>query len=92
MKVPAAALANGADDFEQEAGAVFERATVGVLAVVDGGTQELSDEIAVGAVEFDAIEARLLGPGGGLAELLDDLGDFVGGDGAGFEAVERVGL
>ena len=71
-------LGDGIDGFEHEAGAVFDGAAVGVGAVVGAGLQELVDEVAVGAVELDAVEAGSLGVlraafvvGDGAADLLD---------------------
>ena len=52
-------------DIEQEARAVFQRAAVVVVAVVDRRAEELGEEIAVGPVNLDAVEPGRLGPGGG---------------------------
>jgi hypothetical protein len=46
------------EGLEQETGAAFERVTaIGVSAVVDVRIEELLDQIAIGAMQFDAIEA-----------------------------------
>ena len=47
----------GVGAFEHEAGAVFDGAAVLVGAVVGAVLEELVEEIAVGSVEFDAVEA-----------------------------------
>ena len=65
--------ADGADDFEHEAGAVLERAAVFVLAVVDRRAEELGDQVAVGAVQLDAVEAGLARAPRALGEVRDDL-------------------
>ena len=44
-------------DFDREAVAVLERAAVSIAALVRSGIQELLDQIAVRAVELDAVEA-----------------------------------
>ena len=50
-------LADGVEDFEGEAEAGFEGASVGVGAVVGEGGEEAGEEVAVGAVEFEEVEA-----------------------------------
>ena len=47
----------GVGTFEHEAGAVFDGAAVLVGAVVGAVLEELVEEIAVGSVELDAVEA-----------------------------------
>ena len=66
----------GIGDFEQKAGAVFDGAAVVVGAVVGGVLQELVEEVAVGAVDFDGVETGLLGVFGAEAEGGDDAWDF----------------
>ncbi len=58
-------VADGGDDLAQEAGAVLKAAAVVVGAGVDQRREELVDEIAVGAVNFDEFEAGLEGAAGG---------------------------
>lgn len=69
----------GLIDLVEEAHPVGKAAAVlvGALVAVEG--HETGDEIAVAGVNLKAVEARLLGVGGGVAEILDDLLDF--GDG-----------
>ena len=64
------------NDLEDEARAVLERAAVVVLPVVDGRAQELRDQVAVGAVQLDAVEAGLAGAPRAVGEVLHDLVDL----------------
>ncbi len=57
--------ANGCDDLAQEAGAVLKAAAVVVGAGVDQRREELVNEIAVGGVNFNELEASLEGAAGG---------------------------
>lgn len=50
-------LYHGLHDFEQQAGAVLDRATISVGAVVRAAAQELVEQVPVGAVNFHAIKA-----------------------------------
>ena len=45
--------------FAKEAVAVLDASPVAVSALVDHRVQELLDQIAIGAVQFDAVEPRL---------------------------------
>src|SRR5271168_2576953 len=65
--------ADGFDDFEGEAGAVFEAAAVLVGAVVGERGEELVQEIAVGGVDLDEVEAGGEGAMGCCDEVRDDL-------------------
>ena len=56
-------------DLEHEPGAVLERTAVLVLPVVDRGAEELGDQIAVGAVQLDAVEPRVARAPGALREI-----------------------
>lgn len=49
--------AEGLDDFERKAGAVFEGTAVVVGAVVGERGEKFVEEIAVGGVDFDDVEA-----------------------------------
>ena len=70
-------------DLEQEARAVDQAATVAVGAAVGAVAQKLVDQVAVGAVQLDAVEAGRLGEPGALLELGDDGRDLVARQGAG---------
>jgi len=85
--------ADGVDDFEGEADAVFEAAAVLVGAVVGEGREELVEEIAVGGVDFDEVEAGGEGAVGGGGEVGDDLvhAGAVEGGGRGVGVVEGDG-
>ena len=58
--------------------AVFMRAAVGIGAVVDAVAHELLEQVAVGAVYLDAVEAGGDGVAGGVAVVGDQARDFVG--------------
>ena len=62
---------------DAEAHSVVEVAAVLVGAAVALRRQELVDQVAVGAVDLDAVESAGGGVGGRLREVLDDLGDLV---------------
>ena len=91
--------ADGVDDLEEQAGAIFKAAAVGVRAVVGEGREELVEQVAVGGVDLDEIEAGGEGAEGGEAEgfnggvdggLVEGLGDGVGrgkSDGAGSDGL-----
>ena len=68
---------DGIGDFQHETGAVFDRAAVVVGAVIGGVLEKLVDEIAVRAVDLDAVEARGLGVFRALPIGLDDGRDFL---------------
>ena len=73
MEVVADLAAYGAHRVEQETRTVLERAAVLVLPVVDGRAQELREEIAVGRVQLDAVEAGLARATRASCERRDDL-------------------
>ena len=68
--------ADGADDLEREPRAVLERAAVLVRPVVDRGAEELGDQVAVAAVDLDAVEPGLAHAARRLGEGVDDLVDL----------------
>src|SRR5688572_14533416 len=74
VEVGADLLANRANDLEHEAGAVLERTAVAVLAIVDRGAQELRDQIAVGAVQFDPVKTRFASAPRAVGEILHHFG------------------
>ena len=51
---------DGVRHFEHEPGAVLDRAAIAVVALVAAVLQELVEQIAVRAVDLDAVEAGLL--------------------------------
>ncbi len=84
---------DGAGDLQAEAGAVLDAAAVLVGAGVAGVLGELVDEVAVCAVDLDAVEAGLDGIAGGLGVVGHELLDVVAGHffGDGVCGVEGVG-
>ncbi len=87
--------AQGAGDFEREAGAVFEASAVLVGAVVRERREKLVEEIAMGGVQFDEVEAGGEGAVSGGGEVGDDLVHAGaverGGDGVGVIEAEGGG-
>lgn len=58
--------ADSVDDLEREAGAVLERTAVVIGALVGDGGEEGVEEVSVGVVDFDNVDAggeRALGGG-----------------------------
>src|SRR5262249_46744248 len=65
------------EDLDAEAHAVLQGTTVLVAAPVAARREELVDQVAVGAVDLDALEAAGHGVAGGAGEMLDELADLV---------------
>ena len=65
---------HGVDHFERKAGAVFDAAAIGVGATVGAVTQELVEQVTVGAMQFHAVEPRGLGVLRAGSECRDDAG------------------
>ena len=85
-------LADFADDFQHETRAVFPAAAIFIIAVIDAGTQELGDQIAVGPVQLYPVQPGLARPAGGLTEGFDDLGNlWLGGGVAVLRDVDTAG-
>ena len=59
-------------DLQHQAGAVLDRSAIGVGADIGAVLGELVEQIAVGAVDFDAIEAGRNGVRGRLPEIVHD--------------------
>lgn len=74
-------FARGIDELDGEAGAVLEATAVLIGALVDGGREEARDEIAVGEMQFNDVEAGTHGAGHAGEEVLLELVDL--GDGHG---------
>jgi hypothetical protein len=72
----------GVGHFQQQARTVFQGAAVVVGALVGAALQELVEQVAVGAVDFHAVETGGLGVLGTGAVGVDDVGDFSGFQGA----------
>lgn len=68
--------AHGVGDFKHQPRAILEGAAIGVTAVVAAVAQELVEQIAIGAVDFHAVESRLQSVARTVAILLDDAGDL----------------
>ena len=69
---------DGVGHFEQEAGAILERAAIAIVALVRAVVQKLVEQIAVRAVDLDAVEAGRLGVLGASAVGLDDVRKLLG--------------
>src|SRR5487761_2793812 len=72
-EILAAAAAHAVDDLEQDARAVFERAAVFVVAVVEFRAEELAQDVAVRAVQLDAVEPGLFRAQRSRDEVRDQL-------------------
>jgi hypothetical protein len=70
-------------DLKVQASAVLKRATVLVGAMIGAVLEELVEEVAVGTVDLNAVEAGGLGVFGSAAEGFDDAGDLFERESAG---------
>ena len=68
-------MADFLDDFHHKAQPVFQAAAVLVIALVGAFPEELIQQVAVGAVDLDAVKTQRLGILGGIPEGLDDILD-----------------
>ena len=66
------------DDLDHDARAVLDGAAVAVGALVGLVGEELLQQVAVGGVDLDAVEAGILGAFGGVCVVGDDAGDLFG--------------
>src|SRR5690606_25623744 len=80
------------DDLHQEAGAIFQRTAILVLAVIDARTQELGDQVAVRAMQFDPIQSSLSRTTSAIGEFLYRLVDFGFGHRLTDKTVKRLGF
>ena len=64
------------DDLQQQACAVLDGAAIWVGAVIGAVLEELVDEVAIRAMQLDAVETGSLGPLSRAAIVLDDAVDF----------------
>ncbi len=92
VEVVSHALPDRADHLDDEAGTILERAAVLVLPVVDRGAEELGDQVAVGPVQLDAVEARLPRAPGPFRERLHRFLNLRHRHALALEAVRRVRL
>ena len=90
VEIVADLSADGLHDVDDEPGPVFERAAVLVMAIVDRRAEELRNEVAIGAVQLDAVEPRLARPPGAFGKGVDGLRDLGNRHRLAFESVERV--
>jgi len=67
--------ANGVNDLQEHADAVFEAAAVVVGSLIGEGGEEFVEQVAVGGVDFDKVESSGEGTEGGQAKGLDGGGD-----------------
>ena len=80
---------DGGDDLEEKAGTLTQRAAVVVVAIVDRRAEELREQVAVGRVQFDAVESRRASAPGAGGKRGDGLVDLCVGHGDAREAVQR---
>ena len=64
-------LCHSIQHFEQQPRAVFHTATIGVIAFVAAGFQELIQQIAISPMHFDPVETGLFGHFGGMGVVRD---------------------
>ncbi len=83
--------ADGVDDAEEQADAVFKAAAVFVGALVGEGREEFVEQVAVGGVNLDEVEAGAEGALGGLDEGGDEHLDSRGVEGLGDGVSGREG-
>jgi hypothetical protein len=76
--VAADGFGHGAGHLQQEARAVGDAAAVVVLAVVAAALEELVDQVAVGSMDLDAVEAGGDGVERGVAVVHHDAGNLFG--------------
>ena len=67
--------AHRCDDLQQQAGAVFQRAAVLVVALVVIPRQEPGNDVAMGGMQFHAVKTRAFGALGGAGEPVGHLCD-----------------
>ena len=72
-------LAHVAGDFQVDAHAVFQAAAVQIGAVVGMGGEEVGQQVAVRAMNFDDFKAGGFGAAGGVAKGMYDILDFLDG-------------
>ena len=77
-------------DLEGQAGAGGEGIAVAVGAGVGAAAQELVEEVTVGVMDLDAVEAGFLGEAGALDVFGDDAGDLFDVQGTGDDVVGHL--
>ena len=90
VKVRADARADRLDDLADELRAVGQHAAVFVGAIVDTRAEKLRDQVAVGAVQFHAVEARLARASCALGKRLHGFFDLRERHRLAFEAMQRI--
>ena len=76
-EVRADRFTNSCINFIQQTDPVFEASAVFVDALVDQRREKFRHQIAVGAVDFETVEARFLNAAGSLSPVLNQLMDFL---------------
>jgi hypothetical protein len=69
---------HGVRHFKHEPGAILDRSAIAVVALVAAVLQELVKQIAVRAMDLDAVEPRLFRVLGAVTIGLDDVGKLLG--------------
>ncbi len=83
---------DGVSDLEQQPRAIFDFSAIAIRALVRGVLQELIEQIAVGAVNLDPVEASEPRVFRSLAKGLDDRRNLPDGEGAGYDCLGRSRL
>ncbi|EPJ37289.1 hypothetical protein STAFG_5643 [Streptomyces afghaniensis 772] len=77
--LPRPDVAYGVEDLQRETEPLLQRTAVGVGAVVGQWGEEAREQVTVGAVQFEQVEAGPGGAAGGGRELLADVGELGAG-------------
>jgi hypothetical protein len=83
LEIRSASRPDAVDDLEYDPCPVLEAAAIAVLAPVGCRREKLGEDISVSAVQFDAVEARPLGPLGTGDEVVAQLFHLGQAQGAG---------
>ena len=89
MEVAADARADRPDHLQQEACAILQRPAIFVGAIVDAGGEKLGEQVAVGRMQLDTVEAGLARAPGAGGERVHEMIDLGLAGGTAEKAVQR---